>query len=61
MCDILPDDQWTTRRRDEWNAHVERMTPNRLVRRARDVVPRGRRSPWGPKKSWSESLSGGTG
>ncbi|PSN42896.1 hypothetical protein C0J52_23445 [Blattella germanica] len=35
MCDIQLVDQWTNRRIDEWNAHVKRMTPNRLVRRAR--------------------------
>ncbi|PSN35899.1 hypothetical protein C0J52_18980 [Blattella germanica] len=55
MCDIQPVDQWTTRRRDEWRAHVERMPHNRLVRSSSE-----RRK----KKSlerWSDSLSGGTG
>ncbi|KAJ4427041.1 hypothetical protein ANN_26840 [Periplaneta americana] len=56
ICNIQPIEKWTARRRDEWNKHVERMPLSRLVRRVRDGVPRGRRSPGRPKKRWSDSL-----
>jgi hypothetical protein len=31
--------EWVTRRRDEWNEHVSRKAPGRIVRTVRDNSP----------------------
>ena len=60
-CGIQHVDEWVCRRRKEWNDHVERMGPDSLVRKARDGLPKGRRSPGRHKMRWNGSLSGVTG
>jgi hypothetical protein len=43
-------------RRREWDQHVTRMNPERLVKISRDNMPVGRRSPGHPKRKWSDLI-----
>jgi len=49
-CNIQNIADWITRRRHEWNEHITRMNPQRIVRQARDNHPRTRRSVGRPIK-----------
>jgi hypothetical protein len=55
-CNIQDIADWITRRRHEWNEHITRMNPQRIVRQARDNHPRTRRSVGRPKKRWKDNL-----
>jgi hypothetical protein len=55
-CNIQNIADWITRRRYEWNEHITRMNPQRIVRQARDNHPRTRRSVGRPKKRWKDNL-----
>jgi hypothetical protein len=55
-CNIQNIADWITRRRHEWNEHITRMNPQRIVRQARDNHPRTRRSVGRPKKRWKDNL-----
>jgi hypothetical protein len=49
--------KWTSVRRREWDAHVNRMEDNRLAKIARDNRPQGVRSRGRPKKRSKENLN----
>jgi hypothetical protein len=51
-CNIQNIAKWITRRRHEWNEHITRMSPQRIVRQVRENHPRTRRSVGRPKKRW---------
>ncbi|KAJ4440338.1 hypothetical protein ANN_08477 [Periplaneta americana] len=56
QLNIQPIGDWVNRRRKEWNHHVSRMAPDRIVRIARDNLPAdGKRAPGRPKKRWKDS------
>jgi hypothetical protein len=57
QCEIQPIGEWILKRREEWDNHVSRMTEDRIVRVARDNIPKGRSSPGRPKKLWPDSFS----
>jgi hypothetical protein len=57
QCNVQETGEWITRRRDEWNGHVSRMAPERIVRTAIDNTPVGRRTST-PHRRWSDSHSG---
>lgn len=58
ICNIQRIEEWIVRRRKEWRSHVEGMEDDRLVRRVKDGIPEGRRSPGRPRKRWRDSLAG---
>ena len=57
-CGIQSINEWTERRRGEWDDHVTRMDAERLVKISRDNIPAGRRSPGRPKRRWSDLILG---
>lgn len=56
MCNVENIGEWIQSRKREWNAHIERMGRDRIVKGARDRSPSGKRSPGRPRKRWSDSL-----
>ena len=54
-CNIQAIGDWVIKRRQEWNNHISRMGEERMVKIARDALPKGRRSPGRPKKRWKYS------
>ena len=58
-CGIRTINEWMERRR-EWDEHVTRMDPERLVKTSRNNIPAGRTSPVRPKR-WSDLISVQTG
>lgn len=57
MCGVEEVNEWILRRKHEWNAHIDRMDHERMVRIARDKSPTGRRSIGRPRKRWSDNLT----
>lgn len=55
-CGIQKVGDWIKRRKDEWHAHVERMTEDRLVKKVMTNRPVGLRSRGRPKKRWCDDL-----
>ncbi|XP_057660707.1 uncharacterized protein LOC130896542 [Diorhabda carinulata] len=59
MCKVGNVIDWVLKRKQEWNSHISRMTSERLVRIARDISLRGRRSIGLPRKRWCYNLDPG--
>ncbi|XP_055380820.1 uncharacterized protein LOC129611625 [Condylostylus longicornis] len=52
--------KWSRRRRKEWNQHVQRMSPDRVVKRAFMGKPSSCRLPGRPPKRWQECWTSGS-
>ena len=55
-CGIQTFNKWVERRRREWDQHVTRMDPWKLVKISRDNMPVGRKSLGCPKRRWSDLI-----
>lgn len=56
MCIVEDIKEWVYRRKQEWNAHINRMESNRIVKIARDNLPKGKRLQGRPRKRWYDDL-----
>ncbi|KAF2895223.1 hypothetical protein ILUMI_10946 [Ignelater luminosus] len=42
-CQIIPTEEWISRRKQEWNEYIEKMNQDRLVKMARNKIPQSAR------------------
>jgi hypothetical protein len=56
QCEIQRIGEWVKKRRQEWNNHISKITPDRIVRIVRDNFPKGKGGPGRPRNRWNESL-----
>lgn len=57
-CKIDNISEWILQRKREWNEHISRMTPDRLVRITISYKSSmGRRNIGRPRKRWSDNLT----
>lgn len=56
ICKIEPVSEWVLSRRREWDAHVDRMRDDRIVKIVRDNRPAGRRAVGRPRTRWKDSI-----
>lgn len=55
-CEIQKIDDWVKCRRENWYAHVERMSEDRILKKILMNKPAGKRSRGRPKKRWQDEL-----
>ena len=55
-CGIQKISEWIRRRKEEWYAHVGRMSDDRILSKIMKNRPEGKRSRGRPKKRWHDDL-----
>jgi hypothetical protein len=56
QCSIQPIGKWISKRQDEWDNHIPKITEDIIVRAVSGNIPKAR-SPGGSKKHWFDSFS----
>jgi hypothetical protein len=54
--EIKPENEWISNRRTKLYEHIDRMKCNRLVRKMRHWIPKGRWSLGRPKMKWNGTV-----